>query len=269
MFSRLFKPTQLLDETSIDWMFDTFAWALHNFDAQVFFNESILVTPSNEHFPGTESSAEGMANLIFDRVKVYAGMQHWPYRLADGNTVEEIAPVQIKIEGPIRGEDGLVTTSIDDSEKLVIPYHEGQMNDPEIVIANFAHHLAHYLGTTAREAPPGGEENWPHVTELLTVFMGFGLMMANSANTAKIRSCSSCSGPSIERENFLSEYDITYALAIFCCLKGIPASNVAKNLKSSLRPFFKKAMKDVIRRRLQLSQLQGVNSQAIKPSIGE
>ena len=260
MFLKLFKPSPLLDGTSINWMFDTFAWALRNFDTGVFFNETILVTPSNEHFPGAESSAEGMATLIFDKVKTYAGMQHWPYRLVDGNTLEEIPLVQIRIEGPIRGEGGETQRSVDDSHKLVIPYHQQQMNDPEIVIANFAHNLAHYLGTTAREAPPGGEENWPHVTELLAVFMGFGLMMANSANTAKIRSCSSCSGPAIERENYLSEYDITYALAIFCCLKGLPVSKAAKNLKSSLRPFFKKAMKDVSGRKARLSHLQGMNA---------
>ncbi len=267
MFSTLFKPTKLLDEASIDWMFDTFAWALRNFDAEVFFKETILVTPSNEHFPGTESGVEGMATLIFDKVKTYAGMQHWPYRLVDGNTLEEITPVQIKIEGPVRGAAGIAPASIDDSRKLVIPYHHQQMNAPEIVIANFAHHLAHYLGTTAVEAPPGGEENWPHVTELLTVFMGFGLMMANSANTAKIRSCSSCSGPAIERENYLSEYDITYAVAIFCSLQGITVSKTAKNLKSTLRPFFKRAMKDVKRRDLQLSELQGMNILAIAPSV--
>ena len=260
MFSKLFKPTQLLDEVSINWMFDAFAWALRNFDSDVFLNETILVTPSNEHFPGTESSAEGMAKLIFERVKVYAGMQHWPYRLVDANTVQEITPVQIKIDGPIRGEAGLVPTSIDGSQKLIIPYHQDQFKDPEVVIANFAHNLAHYLGTTAGEAPPGGEENWPHVTELLAVFMGFGLMMANSANTTKIRSCSSCSGPAIERENYLSQYDITYALAIFCCLKGIPTGGVVKDLKSSLRPFFKRAIKDILGRKSQLSLLKGMNS---------
>ena len=266
MFSKLFKPTQLLDETSIAWMFDTFAWALRNFDAEVFYNETILVTPSNEHFPVNDSTAAGMAILIFDQVKTYAGMQHWPYRLVDGSTLEEISPVQIKIEGPVRGKAGEIQASTDESHRLVIPYHHQQMNDPEVVIANFAHNLAHYLGTTAREAPPGGEENWPHVTELLAVFMGFGVMMANSANTAKIRSCSSCSGPAIERENYLSEYDITYALAIFCCSKGISVSAAAKNLKSSLRPFFKKAMKDVNGRKTQLSYLQTMDMQAIAPS---
>ncbi len=145
---------------------------------------------------------------------------------------------------------------MEESQKLVIPYSREHLRNPEVLIAEFAYTLAHYLGMTAGEAPPGGEENWRHVTELLAVFMGFGVMMADSANTTKIRSCSSCSGPAVERQNYLSQYDVTYALAIFCCLKDIPAREGVKSLKSSLRPFFKKAMKDVLHRNMQLQHLR-------------
>ncbi|MBL1275929.1 MAG: hypothetical protein COB30_007565 [Ectothiorhodospiraceae bacterium] len=261
MFSRFFKPPQLLDEPSIEWMFDTFEWALRNFDASVFFNETILVTPSNAHFPGSGSNAEGMASLIFDQVKQYAGMQHWPYRLVDASSIESIPSVRVQIEGPVRGAAGVLAKVDDESQKLVVAYHQEYLHAPEVLIADYAHTLAHYLGTTAAEPPPGGEGNWPHVTELLAVFLGFGVVMADSANTAKIRSCGSCSGPAIERANFLSEYDITYAMAIFCSLKAIPVRDAAPQLKSSLRPFFKKAMKDVARRKpplLQISKEQPV-----------
>ena len=261
MFSYFFKPTRLLDEASVQWMFDTFSWALHNFDAEVFFKESILVTPSNEHFPGRESSAEGMAKLIFDTVRSYAGMQHWPCRLVDENSEEINALPRIEIEGLVRGATVAIPATVEDTKKLVVMYRQEYLQDPEVLIANFAHTLAHYLGTTAKEPPPGGAENWPHITELLAVFMGFGVMMANSANTAKIRSCSSCSGPAVERENFLSEYDITYALAMFCCLKGIPTGQVVKELKSSLRPFYKRAVKDVAGRKSQLLHLREFQQQ--------
>lgn len=261
MFFQFLKTSPLLDETSVQWIFDIYSWALRNFDAKVFFDETILVTPSNAHFPGRESSAEGMANLIFQQVRTYAGMQHWPSRLLDQRLMDESAaeisaPPRIQIEGPIRGRAGITNTSVDETQKLVITYRPESLQDPEVLIADFAHTLAHYLGTTAREAPPGGEENWPHVTELLAVFMGFGVMMANSANTTKIRSCSSCSGPAVERENFLSQYDITYALAIFSCLKGIPTREVVKQLKPSLRPFYKKAVRDVMGRQTQILRLQ-------------
>ena len=71
----------LLDETYAGWMFDVYAWALRNFDPVMFRDETLLVTPSNRHFPGRANSPEEMATLIFDRVVDYAGMRHWPLRL--------------------------------------------------------------------------------------------------------------------------------------------------------------------------------------------
>jgi len=250
------KPPQLLDEITVEWMFDSFAWALRNFDARIFRDETILVTPCNEHFPGRESSAEGMARLVFDRVGFFAGMQHWPCRLVDENVAESLSPPALPVEGLVRATEGAMPVPVGAVQPLPVIYHTDQLRDPEVMIAHFAHTLAHYLGTTAGEPPPGGEENWPHVTELLAVFMGFGVAMADSANTAKIRSCGSCSGPAVERENYLSQFDVTYALAIFCCLKDIPVRDAVAHLKSSLRPFFKKAMKDVMRRESQLQRLQ-------------
>ncbi len=250
------KPPQLLDEITVAWIFDSFAWALRNFDARFFAAQTILVTPSNEHFPGSESSAEGLARLVFERVRHYAGMRHWPCRLVDEARVQELPPPATPVAGLTRSMAEEVPAPLDAAPALPVIYRLDQLRDPEVMIAHFAHTLAHYLGTTASEPPPGGEENWPHVTELLAVFMGFGVTLADSANTAKIRSCGSCSGPAVERENYLSQFDVTYALAIFCHLKDMPAREAARHLKSSLRPFFKKAMKDVARRESQLQPLR-------------
>lgn len=247
------RNTQLLDETSIEWMFDSFAWALKNFDANVFFAETKLINPTNDHFPGNAKDEFAMVSLIFDRAKDYAGLKHWPFRLQDENTLGGIEVPQISIEGALRGSKGIVP--VEHGNQFVVPYNLGLLRDPEVLIATFAHSLAHYLGLKSSEEPPGGVENWPHVTELLAVFLGFGLIMANTANTIKIRSCASCSGPSVERPNYLSEYDITYALAIFCHLKNIPDDESIRHLKKTLRPFFKKALKDVKTRNTELERL--------------
>jgi hypothetical protein len=233
------KP--VLDEMTVQWMLDTFAWARRNFDARVFDEETILVTPSEEHFPGRSDSAQGMAEMILQQVKRHAGMQHWPTRPVDEAALTHITPPRLSVAGALRGAQA---PAMDGNQALAIPFDPGQLRDPEVLIASYAHALAFYLGAQAHEPPPGGMENWPHVTELLAVFLGFGVMMANSANTTKIRSCGSCSGPAVERSNFLSQYDITYALAIFCAMKNIPANTVLPHLKSSLRPFFKLAMKE-------------------------
>jgi len=255
MLSRLLKPKTCLDNESTLWLFDTFAWALRNLDAQVFYNETILVTPSNQHFPGTENSVHGMANLIFSQVKEHAGLSHWPTKLTSIAEGRPAASSKIEIKGALRGLKGIMPAG-EYVHQLSIVYNPDQIRDPEVLIADYAHVLAHYLGSMAQEPPPGGVENWPHITEVVAVFMGFGLMMANSANTVKIRSCGSCSGPAVERSNALSQYDITYALAIFSCLKKIPASEVLVNLKKSLRPFYKKAAKEVMNNQGELNRIR-------------
>ena len=249
-----FKKTALLDDASVLWMFDSFAWAMQNFDANVFYQEAILVNPSNEHFPGKENSAEAMAALIFEKVKEYGGLQHWPFRLVDEESLTNLDVPNIAIEGVLRGSAG-TSPAVQQQQQYVVPANLALLRDPEVLIATYAHSLSHYLGSKAQQAPPGGIENWPHVTELLSVFLGFGLIMANTAHTVKIRSCGSCSGPSVERTNFLSQYDMTYALAIFCNIKNIPANDALQHLKKSLRPFFKKAVKDVNGRSAQLELL--------------
>jgi len=108
---------------------------------------------------------------------------------------------------------------VPDSKKWVFTYHTQTLNNPEVLIASFVHQIAYHIVSSAHNPPPGGNENWPHVAEILATMMGFGVIMANTANTQKIRSCGSCSGPAVERESFLSQYDMSYALAIFCDIK--------------------------------------------------
>ena len=250
------KNTQILDESSILWMIDSFDWALRHFNAPLFFTQTQLVTPTNACFPDKGENPEQMAQLILRRVIHYAGLEHWPFRLMDEDAFANLDVPAKALSYAARGQAVPATEVVAEADKLPIIYHPAALGDPQVVIANFAHSLAHYLGTTANEPPPGGVENWPQVTELLAVFLGFGLMMANSAYTAKIRSCASCAGPAIERTNYLSQYDITYALALFSRLKEIDNNSVLPHLKASLRSFYKKAYKDVSRRDDELQKLK-------------
>jgi hypothetical protein len=260
VFLSLLKNKPILDEDSVEWQFELYAWALKNFDAQVFYDETVLVVPSNEFFPGRENSIEGMAGMIFEKVKEYAGLKHWPCKLVPANSSCQTGTPKIMLQGAIRGSGGIMVSDVADENKLPISYDPRQVTNPEAIIATFAHTLAHYLGTMAQEMPPGGEENWPHVTEILGVFMGFGLIFANSAFVYRNITCGSCQPRKVERTSYLSQYDITYALAIFSVIKDIPNRQVLKHLKKSLRPYYKKAVRDVVKRSGQLNQLKNIKS---------
>jgi len=258
----LFKNTELLDEYTIEWLFDTYAWALRNFDSDVFYNDTLLVTPTNQHFSGEGQGAEGddKANFIFSKVKEYAGLGHWPCQLVDAESFVPITVTQLAETSGLRGAKGIIPV-IDHAENTFpIQYDPGLLARPEALIASYAHTLSHYLGSTAQQAPPGGTENWPQLTEVLSVFMGFGLMFANSAHVNTIRSCGSCQTPVVNRQAFLSQYEIVYALAIFTVLKQIPNKKVTPYLKKTLHTFYKKAVKDVTRRKQALEDL------SIKPA---
>jgi hypothetical protein len=253
-----FAKKQLLSDESVQWLFDTFAWSLGNFGSDIFYNETILVVPSNELFPGRVESVHGMATLIFEQVKAYAGMKHWPCRLVDQNVCSSVESPRVQIAGALRGSKGIIPEQVDERDSLIISYHPDQINDPEGMIASYAHILAHYLGTMAEEPPPVDKEYWPHATELLAIFMGFGVMFANSAFTFK-GGCGSCKGPAVERSAFLSQDEATYALAIFAQLKAIPEQEVLRYLKRHLRPVYRQAVKDIRARTEELERIETIS----------
>lgn len=251
---------KVVDEAMVEWLFDTFEWSLLNFDPEVFYRESRLVIPSNEHFPGRVNSVDGMAQLIFDHVKTYAGMQHWPFVVMNQAACAVPAPSPIRIQGALRGSRGVPQQPAEGMSHLVVSYDPALVSNPEALIASYAHALAHYLGQTASAPPPGGTDYWPQATEAVAVFMGFGLMFANSAFTVPVRSCGSC-GPKAERHSYLTQHESTYALALFGELKNIPARSVLKHLKKSLRPFYRQAVKDIQGRKDDLDRLLALNVQ--------
>ena len=232
-----------MDEDSTQWMFDVFTWALNNFDADLFYSHTVLVLPSNRFFPGRADSEQAMAQLIFERVAHYAAIEHWPAQVTDQNACAIDEAPLLQLAGPLRGlelaaDHGLMP------QPLQFPYNAQQISNPEAMIATFAHTVAHYLGQMAQTAPPGGAEFWPHVTEVLATYLGFGLMFANSAYNFR-GGCASCYNPNAQRNAYLTEQQATYALAMFAVLKRLPERDVTSHLKSHLRGFYKKAVREI------------------------
>lgn len=239
------KP--LLDETTITWLIDLYAWSLRHFDARIFEQYTPLVLPDERSFPGHADSPQGMAELIFGHVRRHAALGHWPCTVVPSHL--NVGVSHVLIDGALRQVDGVEPDGVGEAQRLLVQYVPDMVRNPQALIATFAHQLAHYLATLAPEPPPGGKENWPHATEVLAVFLGFGVMMANSALNVRIARCGSCAPPPPDRQSWLSQYDITYALAIFCVLKGIPASRATPHLKPALRGWFRRAVKELMRDR--------------------
>jgi hypothetical protein len=256
MFS-LFQREPLLDDITADWIHSVFAWALREQGREIFFGGTELVLPTPEFFPGRADSLHAMAQLVFASVRRHARLGNWPCRLlAPGELAPQSYPPQAPA-APERAMGDPVLASAAGGAPALFRYVPELVGNPEALIASYAQEFAHHLATAASEPPPAGEENWGHVTELLGVFMGFGIMLANTAFNVRVNSCGSCQGPAAERQGFLGRAEIAYALALFCKLKEIPARHAKAHLSKALRPYFRHALQDLDRNRDLLARLRG------------
>ena len=261
----LFSNKPLLDEDTTQWLFDTYAWALSNFGSDYFQEETILVTPTSKHFPCKVNSIESMTSTVFEQTTSYAGMQNWPFRLVELSPgFEPTFPSSVTFNGAPRGPAAVLSLE-GEGRNFTVTYTSDQARDPSVLTALFSLNLASYLSRATDESPPGGQDLWGHATDLLAIFMGFGLFLANNAVMVR-SSCSGC-GKSVQSMGSLSEDEMTYGLAIFCVLKKIPNQDVLPHLKSPLRPLLKKAVKEVRNNTTEINRLMAIEHPLIQPAL--
>ncbi|MFP4295409.1 MAG: hypothetical protein ACOC00_04485 [Halothiobacillaceae bacterium] len=236
------RPAPLIDEPTRRWMLDVYEWALKSFDGTFFARHTPLVTPTDRDFPGRARAGHERAVLVLDHVCRHAGLAHWPVTLQD--PVGTSQPSLVATTGTFTQQPGGVRR-IPTPPPARLDYAPGQVTNPEALIGSLARALADLVARTATTTPPGGAENWRQMTEVLAVFMGFGIIMANSAYESPRLGCGACRVPGAERAADLSRYDLTYALAIFCVLKQIRPGAATTHLKSPLRGHLRKAVRQL------------------------
>lgn len=245
--SLLSKSKPLLDDASRTWLEDCFTWAIDNFDGDFFKEHSQLILPSNQFYPGRVASVHEMASSIFEKTRQYAGLSQWPISFVEPDKYQPSALPSLTFNGPLRGELA-VPTSNDFSmmaiNQIALSYHPGQVNQPQDLITTIAQNLASLLINQQKQLPPGGESYMGQAVDFLACFMGFGVIMANTAYQFK-GGCGSCNKSNLNRQSHLSEHEVLYALALFCNAKQIKMKKILVHLKSHLRKDAKQAEQDV------------------------
>lgn len=244
MFGNLFKSPKTIELSNQTWLLDTFAWALENFEPQIFIKETSLVLPTNEFYPGTVNSIHGMAENVFERTLAYAGMQNWPIKLVSPANYQSngASPKQLPaiiFESSIRGKQSRLLSEHSHSEKISVSYNPNQVNQPQDLVASFAQAFSMILIVQSGKLPPGGINFINQAVEVVSCFLGFGVMLSNTAYQFK-GGCGSCFNPYANRNVALSEPDTLFCLALFTVIKKIEVKQITKQLKAHLRSDFKK-----------------------------
>jgi len=240
----VFKTKSILSAENIDFQIASFKWLLKYFGGKDFYDDTQLVLPTRQYFPSKVETEEEAANNTFLAVKKYAGMEEWPCKLEKQE--EDINPVvapTVVMQNVPSSPHG--TFELKDRGKIVITYNPSIVSNPTLLVATYAHELAHYLTSTAAEEPPGGMDNWEFVTDIAGTFLGFGIFMANSAFNFHQYTGTYSQGWKTNRTGYLSEEEHIYALGIFLALKDISIDNALPYLKGHLKVLLKKAKKQI------------------------
>lgn len=208
------KPKPFLDPARRQWQFDAFSWLLRGCGGYPKFVDTGLVLPTPEHFPDSGMKGHAAVAALFRRVRDHAGMADWPC------IAEPAADSGTETGGERPPGPGI----------RVIHYPRDE-RDLAMLAAHFAHELARFLVDTIEEPPPGGEAFIEPAVDLATVFMGFGVFMANSAT----RRCPWA----------LNEGELVHALALFCHLRRIPEHAVEPHLNAHVRKYLRLATRDL------------------------
>lgn len=252
-----FKKPSVLDATTANNIQLTFQWALDNFDSQFFSNATVLVQPTREYFPDRTNNEVDMARALCARILSFSGLSHWPFQVilphAFAPEMPQLLGLNTKQRQSPNASTPVKTTCITSStvtradvleKTLDISYASAMMKKPMDLVGSMSKSIAQHFLYQSQLDLPHGPESFDATAEILSIFMGFGIMIANSAYTFR-GGCGHCYDPKANRAAALSEDEAIYCLALFCHHKKIPNKQVTTALKGYLRGRFRKARKQV------------------------
>jgi len=228
-----FKTKPPIRKEEYEWLVACFAWLRTVLDDANIRPE--LVTPDHPKLVAAKTGPE-----LFEAVRELCGMQQWPCLL------EMVAADNLQMSHPtetLYSNDPLGTFSVQGDE-VVIQYSGAMLRNPEALAATFAHELCHYLLANAGD-PPGGAELMEHSTDCAAAYLGFGVLLANSARQFEQFNDGEWHGWRSSTAGYLSEQSLVTATALFVALHNHEAATAAAALKPYLKSDFKKACKVV------------------------
>jgi hypothetical protein len=203
--------------------------------------EANLVLPDAEHFPDpydkSESAAEKMLCRICDYMKVDRSQIDLEIFPDETEELKEMLPYW---KGSHNGCAGLYVHPDDESHRMVVALRSSQLDDPMALVATLAHELGHVILLGGGLMEHSVKDMEP-MTDLLTVFLGFGIFNANCAARLTKWQNDRKQGWSMQRLGYLPEEIYGYALARFAYERGERRPEWTKHLSTNVRSYFKKS----------------------------
>ena len=197
-----------------------------------------VILPTPEHFPDpydqSEESLKHMVGRVAAAMQVDARSFDVELFQSDYEVSRKLVPF---FHGGSPDASGFYFHAPEERQKIAV--NAAEMKDPIALVATIAHEIGHIIllrpGLVQRD-----EQDMEPLTDLLTIFFGFGIFTANSAFRFKQFTNNYSQGWSTKRLGYLPEPMLGYALARFAFERDEKkpewASYVADNIKPYMKP---------------------------------
>ncbi|WP_267550597.1 hypothetical protein [Rhizobium rhizogenes] len=250
------KPTISADDE--DWQLSAWEWLLENLGGVDALKALTSKYPRHADFP--KSGRSGHAHVIF----VFSYLCQLLKLDAEGFEIRQ----QEKAIEPHLGGLALVQNVPQDpggtystaNNRHIITYEPGVVRDLEQLIAVLIHEICHSILFSIPTRPPDWAENEEFVTDLATVFFGFGVFGGNqSFQFSQYRDdASGTQGWSTRRLGYLTQNEWGFALAVRAMLTNEDISLTEEYATSGLRANFIRNRRYLAKNRGKIEQrLQG------------
>ncbi|MBX7527469.1 hypothetical protein [Qipengyuania vesicularis] len=243
----LFAAKPPISKEEFDWLLACFAWLRTMLGDR--HTTPQLIAPSHPDLLAARTGPE-----LFEAVRGLMRMRDWPCRLEivpDGNQHEPDGTIS-------EGSGACGTCSVVDGV-ATIRYSSQMLANPDALAATFAHELCHFLLWEAGD-PPGGPDLMEHSTDCAAAYLGFGVLLANSARTFAKWQDDVYGYWQSSTAGYLSEQSLVTATAASAALHGFDLGPAEDGLKPYLRSDLKKARKALAKRHPDLgTSLSGID----------
>ncbi len=210
------------------WIEGRFAWLSGQFGPGIP-KDARVVLPTPEFFPDPYHNRPEDIPPLFERVCGYLGLDPARFELALYSEADR--PRLVGEDGrSIGGTAGLYQGG----ERPVVWVEYSQLADPPALVATLIHEACHDLLHGAGRLT-GDEPDHELVTDLLTVYLGLGIITANATIREAYWTAGNVSGWQIGRQGYLTQTMYGYALALFAGARGEAKPGWLKRLRPDVR----------------------------------
>jgi hypothetical protein len=221
-----------------DWTLRKFAWLIRTQGKEETFRRP-LVFPSRDWWPAVWVPGEGAAVSLLDGLQRGAGLERLPLDLRILDEEEEA----LRDGVPASAEaTACIYEPPTGSGTPEIAIGAGALKDGVSLAGIFSHGLSHLQldQRLPRQSPPPLDRE--QLVDLLGITLGFGIFQCEAAFRVLSWTLPRRSKHfDIARIGYLSQAELSFAMALWCCARGMNVEDVPRHLSANGKGYFKEA----------------------------